>query len=84
MNWTRTLLDYDRRPGALLSDLCGKGCRDFSADLTQAFRDQMDKVEHNLKFSLDPSQIKMFSEFFENIQCKPSLSKRRCRLLRTR
>jgi hypothetical protein len=39
----------------------------------QAFRDQMDEVVHNLKFSLDPLQITMFSEFFENIQLRTKL-----------
>ena len=37
-------------------------------DLKQGFRDILDQVEHNLKFDLEPSQIKSFNEFFENIQ----------------
>jgi hypothetical protein len=69
MNWNRTLLDYaaeDLEP--LLNALCGKACDVFEMDLKQGFRDILDEVEHTLKFNLGPSQIKTFSEFFENIQ----------------
>ncbi|KAH3943084.1 hypothetical protein HBI56_100790 [Parastagonospora nodorum] len=68
-NWNLTLLDFalgELEP--LLTILCSQGCNTFANDLMQAFHNQMDDLERELRFKLDQTQIKLFGEFFENLQ----------------
>ena len=68
-DWSRTLLDIatdDLEP--LLNALCSKGCSSFAAELVYALHEKMDDMERELRFNLDQTSIKLFSEFFDNVQ----------------
>ncbi|KAH7093120.1 hypothetical protein FB567DRAFT_432971 [Paraphoma chrysanthemicola] len=68
-DWSRTLLEYaieDLEP--LLNALCTKGCSTFATELIHAFHEKMDDMDRDLRYNLDQTSIKLFSEFFDNIQ----------------
>ncbi|KAH7083166.1 hypothetical protein BKA63DRAFT_404183 [Paraphoma chrysanthemicola] len=68
-DWSITLLDYameDLEP--LLNALCTKGCSTFATELIHGFHEKMDDMDRDLRYNLDPTSIKLFSEFFDNIQ----------------
>lgn len=68
-DWSRTLSDIattDLEP--LLITLCVQGCDTFGADLVYALQETMEKMERDIRSNLDPTSIKLFSEFLENLQ----------------
>jgi len=68
-DWSRTLLDIATAElDPLLNNLCVKGCGSFGNELVQAFHEKMDDMERELRFNLDQTSIKLFSEFFDNVQ----------------